>query len=794
MPSDGPAAVGPAKLVGARVKRVEDPRFLTGRGRYVGDLKLPRMAAMVVVRSLYAHARIRGIDAAAARRLPGVLAVFTGADLKERLRPLRADLDRVKNPSYKACDWYQVAWDKVRYVGDPVAIVIAEDPYTAEDAAALVEVDYEPLPALVDPEKAVAEKRVLVHEEWGDNVLCHTDFSTGDVDGAFGRAAAVVRERFRTNRHHALPLEPRGCVATFDPIDGQLTVWSSSQMPHMVRTKLAEALDRPENKIRVVAPDVGGGFGLKCHLFPEEVLTAFAATAVERPVKWLEDRRESFLASFHARDEIVEGELAVDRDGTILAARLRAIADIGAYSAFPWTSAFEVLHTAQMFPGPYRIRSYAFSATSVATNKSTLSTYRGVGAPVATLAMERLLDLAAGRLGIDPVDIRRRNLIRREEFPYTSVTGMPYEIGGYLECLEKAVEIAGYGELRREQAALRERGVCRGIGIGCYNEITALGSSYWHGIGVPMSAYEAANIKIDPSGHVTVYCGTHSHGQAHETVYAQIVSDELAIPFEKITVRLGDTNDTPYGWGTWGSRAAVTGGGAIIHCARKVAAKIRRLAGHYLEASADDIELVDGRAHVKGVPGRSIAIAEVAKRSIFTTAADLPANEEPGLDATHYYDPPPVTFPNATHIAVVDVDAATGFVRIVRYVVVEDCGRMINPMVVDGQITGGVAQGLGGAMFEHLVFDENGQPLTTSLMDYLVPTAADVPFVEIGHVETPSPLVPGGFKGAGEGGTIAPAAALANAIADALAPFGARVREMPFSPERVFRMTQPAHA
>jgi carbon-monoxide dehydrogenase large subunit len=407
---------------------------------------------------------------------------------------------------------------------------------------------------------------------------------------------------------------------------------------------------------------------------------------------------------------------------------------------------------------------------------------------VATFVMEGLLDLAARELDMDPVEIRRRNLIRKEAFPYTSVTGMKYEEGSYVESLERAAELAGYQGFRKEQAALRARGVYRGIGVSCYTEITALGSTYWHAIGVPMSAYESANLRFDPSGRVTLFCGTHSQGQAHETVLAQIAADELGVPFEHVTVRQGDTSETPYGWGAWGSRVAVTGGGAVILASRKLAAKIRRVAGHLLEVSPEDIELQDGRARVKGVPNRDISIADLAKRAIFTAAADIPAGEEPGLDATHYYEPPPVTFPNATHIAVVEVDVETGAVQVLRYVVVEDCGKIINPMVVDGQVSGGVAQGFGGAMLEHLVYDENGQLLTTSFMDYLLPSALDVPPIEIDHIETPSPYVPGGFKGAGEGGAIAPWGALANAVTDALQPFGALAAELPLSPERVRRL------
>ena len=776
---------GPAKLVGARVKRVEDPRFLVGDGRYLGGMQLPGMLEVAFVRSPHAHARLGGVDAKAALKLDGVSAVFDWEAIRDRVRPLRADLDPVKNPTYKPCEWTPLARGKVRWVGEAVAAVVARNRYVAEDAAELVEVGYEALPPVVDPERALVDRSSLVHEEWGDNVLCHTDFSAGDVEGVFRAAKVVVKQRFRTGRHHALPLEPRGCLATYEHSTNELTLWTSSQMPHMVRTKLAEHLGHPENKVRVIAPDVGGGFGLKCHFFPEEAVIAALAMKLRRPVRWLEDRTESLTSSFHAKEEIIDAEMALDANGTILGARMRAIADIGAYSAFPWTSAFEVLHTAQMFPGPYRFQTYAFSATSVATNKSTLSVYRGVGGPIGTFVMEGLLDHAARELALDPIEIRKRNLIKAAEFPYRSVTGMEYEIGSYTESLDKAAVLSDYANARREQADLRTRGIHRGIGVSCYNEITALGSKYWHGIGVPMSAYESANIKIDPSGHVTVYCGTHSQGQAHETVYAQIASDELGIPMSRITVRLGDTNDTPYGWGTWGSRAAVTGGGAVIFAGRKLAEKVRRVAGYFLEVSADEVELVDGRARVRGAPSRAIEIADLAKRAIFTAAAELPPGEEPGLESTSYYDPPPVTFPNATHIAIVDVDVETGALAIKRYVVVEDCGRMINPMVVDGQVMGGVAQGLGGALLEHLVYDDAGQLLTTSFMDYLIPTAVDVPYIEIDHIETPSPLVPGGFKGAGEGGAIAPFGALANAVADAL---GVRACELPLTPERVLSL------
>ena len=784
---------GPTKFVGASVKRVEDPRFLLGRGRYIGDLSVPHMAEMALVRSPHAHARIRAIDTQEARQLPGVIVVLTGADLRDKVHPLRPQLSLEIDPRYKTCDWYGLTWDKARHVGDPVALIIAENRYIAEDAAELVVVDYEPLAAVVDPEQALTDSTNLVHEEWGGNIQNQTDFQAGGPDGVFANAHIVVRERFRTNRHHALPLETRGCLATFEAATGDLTLWTSSQMPHYVRTALAERLQHPENKIRVIAPNVGGGFGLKAHFFVEEALTAAAAMHAQRPVRWLEDRRESFIGSLHAKDQVVDAELALAADGTVLGARLRAIGDIGAYNAAPWTSGFEVVHMASNFVGPYRIPNYAYSATSVASNKATVSTFRGVGIPISTFVMEGLLDRAARALEMDPVEIRRRNLIRKEEFPYQAATGAQYDIGGYHECLEKAVEMIDYAAFRQEQAQLRARGVYRGIGVSCYNEATGLGSILFHMIGSPNSSYESANLKFDPSGHLTIFCGTHSHGQAHETVYAQIAADELAIPPDRITVRLGDTT-TPFGWGTWGSRAAVSGGGAVLTGAQKLAAKVRRVAGHLLEVSADDVELIDGQARVKGAPTRSITIAELAKRVIFTDASQLPPGEQPGLDVTHYYDTPPATYSNATHIAIVEVDLQTGGLTILRYVVAEDCGRIINPMVVDGQVQGGVVQGLGGALLEHLVYDENGQLLATSFMDYLLPTAADVPAIEIAHIETPSPLVAGGFKGAGEGGAVAPFATIANAAADALASFAPNVSQLPLSPERVYRFAYPTSA
>ncbi|MGD9764827.1 MAG: xanthine dehydrogenase family protein molybdopterin-binding subunit [Candidatus Binatia bacterium] len=781
---------GTMKMVGASVRRVEDPGYLLGKGNYVADLALPGMLEVAFLRSPYAHARIRSIDVSAAKSHPGVQGVFTWDDLSDVIKPFRVLLDTTKHPSYKACDQTPLASDKVRFVGEAVVAVVAESRYVAEDALEKIVVDWEPLDALVDPERALTDRSNLVHEEWGDNVMVSVEFATPGLDEAFQGAAVVVKDRFRTNRHFALPLETRGVVAKYDRTRKELTVWQATQMPHMMRTAFADHLGHPENQIRVIAPDVGGGFGLKAHLHAEEVVTVALARKFDAPLRWLEDRRESFLASHHAKDELLDAELAVDADGTIRALRFRALSDSGAYNAPPFNSALEVAQIVWILPGPYRIRNYGARGIAVATNKPPIAAYRGVGAPTACFVMEGLLDRAARELDMDPADIRRKNMLRKEEFPYASISGLTYEVGGHHECLEKALEVSGYEAFRREQAELRKRGIYRGIGIGSYVEMTAISSVFWNEAGMDVAMYESANIKVDPNGHVTIWTGTHSHGQAHQTVFAQVASDQLGIPLERITVRLGDTNDSPYGWGAGASRGAVVGGGAVMRAAMTVAEKIKRIAGHKLEIAPDDIELVDDKAQAKGAPSKFVPIPEIARMAVYSQIAGLPPGETPGLEATYYYEPPPVTYPNATHIAVVEVDVNTGALKFLRYVIAEDVGTMINPMVLDGQAAGGVAQGLGGALLEQLVYDENGQLLTTSLMDYLVPSAVDVPFMDIAHHETPSPLTIGGFKGAGEGGVIGAFGAIGNAVNDALAPFGARVVELPLHPERIQRLAR----
>ncbi len=775
---------GTGKMVGAQVRRVEDPRVLLGTSQYVDDLDLPNSVALAFVRSPYAHARILSIDVNTAQDRSDVQLVVTGADIAEAIKPLRVVYDPNKAPTHKSCDWPVLAQDKVRFVGEAVAVVVATDRYAAEDAASVIDVEYEPLDPVCDVEQALAADAPLVHEEWGDNVMQTLRVEIGEVAKAFHVADCVVSERLTTGRHMALPMETRGCVVSFERGTDTLTVWSSTQVPHMLRSHLALVLDFPEHHIRVIAPDVGGGFGQKGHLFPEEAVAAYLARRLGRSVKWIEDRRENLSASLHAKQQTVQAELALHQDGTILGIRGRFVSDVGAYSEYPWGSAFEAGHAASSLPGPYKTPAFGFEAVSVATNKTTIGVYRGVGLPIGVLTMERLLDLAAHKLGLDPAEIRLRNMIRKEEHPYTTIIGAEVESGSHRESLQKALDMLGYQACRVEQQQARAQGRYLGIGIGCYVEGTAPSSAAFASMGLDLGGYESATVRMDVAGTVTVLVGTHSHGQSHETTLAQVAADELGLPLADIRIIEGDTNAVPYGMGTWGSRSAVTGGGAISKASEKLRSKMLRIASRMTEVPDEDLELAAGMIRRKADATPLLPIKELAYR-VLVQAGSLPPDEEPGLDATAHYEPPPSTHANATHIALVEVDRDTGKVAILRYIVVEDCGTIINPTVVDGQIQGGVAQGIGTALYEHAIYDENGQFLTGTLMDYIIPTAVDVPQVEIGHIESPSPYTPHGIKGMGEGGAIAPPAAIANAVADALAPFDVRVNAIPLTPERV---------
>jgi aerobic carbon-monoxide dehydrogenase large subunit len=772
------------KMIGARVRRVEDPRVLLGKGRYVDDLQLPGALALAFVRSPYSHARLVKIDTEAARSHPGVVAVLTGEDLASVIKPLRVEYDPVKAPTHKSCDWWVLAREKVRFVGEAVAVVVATDRYVAEDAAGMIDVDYDPLDAVWDAEKALETGSPLVHEEWSDNVMQSLKVEIGEVTKAFQEADCVIADRFTTGRHMALPLETRGCVAQFEAATESLTVWSSTQVPHLLRSRLAHLLDYPEHHIRVIAPDVGGGFGQKAHVFPEEVIAAFLARQLKRPIKWIEDRRENLSAAMHAKQQVVYAELALKKDGSIVGLSGRFLGDVGAYSEYPWGSSFEAGHAASTLPGPYKVPAFRFEALSVATNKTTTGVYRGVGMPISVLVMERLLDLGAQKLGIDPAEIRLRNMIRKDEHPYRTIVGAEIESGSHQDALRQALEMLGYGNFRKEQEEGRKQGRYLGVGLAAYVEGTAPSSQAFHSIGLDLGGYESATVRMDADGNVTVLVGTHSHGQSHETTFAQVAAQELGVPLAAVKIIEGDTTAIPFGWGTWGSRSAVTGGGAVSNASRKLRDKILRVASRLSEVPTDALKLADGLVCRKSDNVAVAPIRQIAQHILFARAT----GEAPGLDVTAHYEPPPSTHANATHLATVEVDVETGQITLLRYIVVEDCGTMINPLVVDGQIQGGVAQGIGTAMYEHAVYDENGQFLTGTLMDYLIPTAVDVPPVEIGHIETPSPYTPNGIKGMGEGGAIAPPAAIANAVADALSPFGVRVTEIPLTPERVLNL------
>ncbi len=772
-------------MIGASLPRVEDARFLSGQGRYVADLELPRMLHVAFLRSPHAHARIVAIDTRAACQASGVVACLTGEDLRAHARPLRAP-SRMKD--YRATDFPALALGKVRHVGEAVAVVAAEDRYAAEDALELITVEYEPLAVVADAEAALRSSVALVHEETGTNVLLSRTFAQGDVETALRGAAVVVGDRFRFHRHAGVAIENRACVARWDAGDGSLTLWSSTQIPGIVRDALAELLELPAQRVRVIAPDVGGGFGIKTILYPEEIVVAALARLVGRPVRWIGDRREDLLTSTQAWDEVIDAELALDADGAIRGLRARVVADIGAYSIYPWTASIEVIQVVSFLPGPYRVPHYHAEALGVATNKAPMGPYRGVGRPVSVFVTEALLDRAARRLAMDPVALRRRNLIAPAELPYRSASGIVWDSGSFHESLERVCEVARYDDLRAEQARARAAGRHLGVGVASYVELTGVGSAIPVSPGADIATgTEGATVRVEPGGGVTALFGLGCQGQGHETSLAQVVAGELGVAVDDVRVLHGDTATGPHSTGTYASRSAVLGGGAAILAARAVRDKALVIAAHQLEASAADLEIDAGVVRVRGVPGRQITLGAIATVAYAGTKR-LPKGVEPGLEATRFYDPYLGTASNATHLAVVEVDPETCVVRVLRHVVVEDCGRVINPMIARGQTIGGVAQGIGAALLEEVIYDPDGQLLTGSLMDYLIPTAGEVPAIEVIHLDRPSPTTLGGFKGVGEGGTIGAPAAVANAIADALAPFNVEITELPVTGERLFRL------
>jgi carbon-monoxide dehydrogenase large subunit len=759
-----------------------------GRGRFVADIALPHTLHVAFVRSSFAHARIASIDDAASRAAAGVVAVVTAADLAGRVKPIRSD---ARYPGFHSSDWPILAGDTVRYQGEPIAAIVATSPYLAEDAAALVDIDFDPLPVVVDAEAALAADAPLVFPEWGNNVFLRRSGTFGDVDVAFAEADVVLRRAFRNQRYTGVPMEPRGCLAQFDGGTGALTLWTSTQVPHLIRSGVAEALDFPEHRVRVVAPDVGGGFGVKGSLYPEEVLIPYLARLLDRPVRWIADRSEDLMASIHAREHVHTLELAARRDGTILGLKARIVVDSGAYSPWPWTASMEVGIAAGNLPGPYKIRHYQFEAFSVCTNKMPIGAYRGVARPAACFSIERAIDDLARELDLDPLDVRQRNLI--DEYPYVTVTGLEIDSGSLLPAVHRAKQVLAYDDLRTTQTEARRQGRLVGIGIANYTEQTAHGLIEYARRMLPITlGFDSATVRMDPQGTVWIAAGIHSHGQGLETTLAQIAADELGVGIDDIQVVYGDTQVSPYGMGTFASRSAVIGGGAVIGAARTIREKLERIASTLLECAPNDLERASGAFHVRGVPTSAVTIRECARVAHFR--AELIPDVGPGLEATVFFDNPPGTgtFSNGLHAAVVEVDPATGEITIQRYVVIDDCGTVINPTIVHGQIVGGTVQGIGGALWEHLAYDDQGQLLTGTLMEYALPKAANVPPIEVVSLCTPSPFTPLGMKGVGEGGAIAPGACLANAVSDALAPLGVAVNATPMTPESVLQLIHGA--
>jgi carbon-monoxide dehydrogenase large subunit len=776
------------QYVGQRILRVEDPRFLTGRATYTDDVHLPGMLEAAFVRSPHAHARIRGIDVARARALPGVRGVFTGQDLAAVMQPF---VSQVPGRSDVATlTQHALTLDKARHVGDPVAVVVADSRYLAEDACELVEVDWDELPALVDPEAALEKGAPLIHE--GGNNFAHIEFRRGDVDRLFASADHVFSKRFRHGRLSPAPLETRGVVASYEPGSGQVTIWTSSQTPHLVRSVLVDVLGIPESRIRVIADAVGGGFGLKCHVFKEEAVIPAVSRLLGRPVKWIEDRREHLAASVHAKEVHSTIEIATTREGRFLAFRARYVGANGAYQAHPWTALVDAMTTAAALPNLYDIQGVAYTIDCPYTNRCMIGAYRGVGRTPGTTARESLIDDIARALDVDPVELRLRNCISNE--PQESMTGAHYDGGSYRECIVRAREVCDYEGFRARQRAALAQGRHLGIGFSPYVEPTAWGADMGKVQGYAQSEiFDAASVTVEPDGSVSVACGLHNHGQGLETSLAQVAADALGVRIEDVRLVMGDTASAPYGFGTHSSRSAVIGGGTILRAAHEVRGKLARIAGHLLEVSPDDLEFRDGRAQVRGVPGRGMTIAEIADVAYFG-GARRPPGMEPALTATRSFDPAEV-WPNGCVVASVEVDVSTGQVRVEKLWSVEDCGVVVNPMIVEGQTAGALAQALGGALLEEIVYDpDTGQLLTATLVDYLYPSSSEVPPMEFHHLETPSPVTEGGMKGMGEGGLSVAGAAIVNAVADALRPFGVTITRTPLSPKTILALLREARA
>jgi aerobic carbon-monoxide dehydrogenase large subunit len=783
-------------LIGVRLPRVEDDRLLSGRGSFLADLHLPGMVEAVFVRSPFAHAAIRSIQMDAAKASPGVAAAVAAADLDgmsafpdffQWARPVKA---------------FPLRTDRVRHVGAPVAVVVAGDRYQAEDAAELVEVDYDPLATVASIDEALAPDAPLLYEDWPDNRVVHSSGVSPETDEVFAAARRIVRGRYSIQRHTAIPMETRGCVAEFR--DGRLTLWSTTQFPHIARTMLSYLLPLSEREIRVIAPDIGGGFGCKAEFYPEDAVVAWLAMHLGRPVRFVEDRAEHMVSAAHARDMVIELEGAVEEDGRISALRGTILQDLGSSELYP--PGFNMAFTCSgSLTGPYRIPHQSINVTCVATNKSPAGAYRGFGIPEATFAMERLVDKAAREAGLDPLEVRRRMLIGPEDLPYTTAAGAVLDSGSHRAAFEAMVE-AGRKALERHRSRFAGEPRTR-VGLGVANYVEGVAPTYFGTTG-NWTGHDGCTIRVEPDGGITVGVGVMTSGQGVWTMVATLAAEAMGVPLEQIRVVMGDTDTSPYGLGSWGSRSTNVAGGAMLKAAAAVREKALRIAAHLLETAPEDLVIEDGQIHVAGSPESSVSWADIGRVAYLRTM-ELPPGEDPGLEATAWYDLPGVdhvprqdgrmnaclAYTNASHAVVLKVDVETGEVEILEYLIAHDCGRVINPTIVEGQIHGGVAQGIGGALYEYLAYGSDAQPQATTFMDYLLPTAAESPPMVIQHFESPAPGTAFGAKGAGEAGVIGPAAAIASALEDALAEFGIdEITETPLSPPVVRRLIQQAKA
>jgi carbon-monoxide dehydrogenase large subunit len=745
---------------------------------------------MVLVRSPLAHALIKSIDASEALKSPGVAAVFTGEDLKEELGSLPCgwvvpDTKEVPHPP--------LAVDRVRYVGDAVVAVLAESAAQASDAASVVDVEYEELDAVIEMNDALADGAVQLHEDAPNNTAFEWEVDAGSISEAKSSSDVVVTQRFVNQRLIPTAMENRGVVVDYNSGTNQITMWTSTQIPHLVRVLLALVTGHPEHLIRVIAPDVGGAFGSKLYLYAEEVIAPIIAKNLKSPVKWVESRSEGYLATTHGRDHITDIEIAGNKDGTITGLDVRTLANMGAYLS-TFAPLIPTWLYGLMLSGPYKIPNIYCKVIAPFTNTTPVDAYRGAGRPEATYAVERAVDLFAQEIGMDPAEVRKINFIPPFEDGYEVATTVSYDSGNYIASFERALEMVGYSDFRKEQQEAREQGKLLGIGLSAYVEICGAAPSAVAGtLGARAGLWESANVRVHMTGKVSVFTGSSSHGQGHETAFAQLVSSELGIPVEDIDVIHGDTSQIQMGTGSFGSRSAAVGGGAIHMSTQKIKEKAKKLAAHILEASEEDIEFEDGKLFVRGAPSEGKTIQEIALASYYYTE-DIPEDMEPGLEAMSFFDPKNFTWPGGTHIAVVEIDKSTGEVTLLRYIAVDDVGNVINPLIVDGMVHGGAAQGIGQALQEEAIYDGTGQLLTGSMMDYAVPRASDLPMYELDRTVTPSPVNPMGVKGAGETATIAGSPAVINAVVDALEPYGVKHIDMPAKAEKVWRLIRDSSA